>query len=142
MSDTPRTPYLGRYLIAVLALTIGFMVFVNLVARLTGILLPGGAVAILPPMIAALHVGQVWGKERGAVPESAVAWRWAAVAGLVFLAVQLLLMPVMLAGAGAITGQMMGLIAGLVAGTTIMAVLVHRLFLVMGAKGAVARPKG
>jgi hypothetical protein len=139
MSDAPEgLPYLGRYLAVLVAVVVALTVAGWLLARFAGFFLPPGAAAIIPPMAGALHVGQVWGRERGEVPEGRTAWRWAGVAGLVYLALILVLL-VPVAGAAS---QVLGLAAMLVTGAVLMAVLVNRFFLTIGARSGVARHEG
>ncbi|GIT95583.1 hypothetical protein JANAI62_22060 [Jannaschia pagri] len=138
--DSPRTPYLGRYLAVSAAVMVGIGA-VNISLRIfTGYSLPSGAASIIPPMIAALHVGQVWGRDRGSVPDNRTAWRWAGVAGLVYLALQMLIVPVVIARANH-TPEIIALVAVIIAGVTLAAIVINRLFLTMGAKGAVAGPR-
>ncbi|MGB3406384.1 MAG: ABZJ_00895 family protein [Jannaschia sp.] len=139
MAQTPRTPYLGRYLVAMIGVTIGLTVLRIALIQVAGIALPGGALAIIPPMAGALYAGQAWGRERREVPANAIAWRWALVAGIVYLAVQLLILPLSLTGAQ-ITTSLLTTLAAIIAVTAIVAVFVHRFFLTIGAKGAIARP--
>lgn len=140
MTETPRVPYLGRYLTVLTAVIVGFAVLGWALLRFAGFAVPGGAVAIVPPMVAALHVGQTWGRERGEMPDNRTAWRWALVASLVFLALQLLLLPLVLTTV-AVSPGILKLMALLIGGTTIMSVLVHRFFLTIGAKGTIAGPR-
>ncbi|WP_371154201.1 ABZJ_00895 family protein [Jannaschia sp. 2305UL9-9] len=140
MTDTPRAPYLGRYLVVLILVMIGFAVLGWGLLRFAGIAIPGGAVAIVPPMVAALHVGQTWGRERGEIPDNRTAWRWSLIAGLVFLALQLVTLPLVLATL-TLSPDVIQLFVILIGGTTIMSVLVHRFFLTIGAKGAIAGPR-
>ncbi|MEL6586968.1 MAG: ABZJ_00895 family protein, partial [Pseudomonadota bacterium] len=100
---------------------------------------PSGAMTIIPAMAAALHAGQTWGKERGTIPESREAWRFAFVGGLIFLALQLFLLPMALATLGSeLTSAMRFLVPVLVL-VTVVTILLNRFFLVMGAKGTAGR---
>ena len=66
------------------------------------------------------------------------AWRWAAVAGMVYFALILvLLFPMM----GAVQ-NVLGLAIILIVGAVVMAILVNRFFLTIGARSTVARSGG
>jgi hypothetical protein len=139
MSDHPDgLPYLGRYLTALVVAVIGLTLLGWLMATFLGLLLPPGAAAIVPPMAAALHVGQVWGRERGEIPSGRAAWNWAMVAGFVYLALILVLL-VPVAGPAS---RMLGLAFMLIGGVTLASILVNRFFLTLGARSGVARRKG
>jgi hypothetical protein len=137
--DVPDgTAYLGRYLAVLVAVVMALAVLGWLLASFAQVYVPPGAAAVIPPMVAALHVGQHWGRDRGAVPSGRAAWRWAGVAGLVYLALIL----VLIAPVAAAASSILGLAAVLVAGATAMAVIVNRVFLSIGARSAVARNGG
>ncbi|QPH53876.1 ABZJ_00895 family protein [Pontivivens ytuae] len=138
MTDEPRTPYLGYYLAILVAAIIGMAVLIFVVQWLTGVNIGGGATAIVPPMAAAMLVGQRWAKQRGATPTSKEAWRFAFVAGLVFFALQILLALMVAASGvlGPVNQGFIGLMVGLVIAYTAVAILMHRWFVMMGARSA------
>lgn len=136
MTDTPaRTPYLGKYTLVLIAGVVALMVANAVLLATLGIPVPSGAATIIPPMIAAMVVGQTWGKERGEAPANRPAWRFAVVGGLIFLAVQLPLTFLGLAAAGPAGQGAIGLVAGLLAVTTAIVILANRWFVSVGAKG-------
>jgi hypothetical protein len=143
MPDTPpdpgpRTPYLGLYLIALIVALIAMTAFGWLLAVGVGFGLPIGPMAIVPAIVAASFVGRRWGAERGQVPDGPTAWRWSMVAGLVFLALALVLAPPLLSLAPDPLAAV-PLAVMVIAGSSAMAVVVHRVFLVAGAKAGVAK---
>ncbi|TFL16826.1 ABZJ_00895 family protein [Jannaschia formosa] len=128
-------PFLGRYL-GVLLLALVAMVAAGWALAMAGIALPFGAAAILPPIAAALHCGQHWGRVRGTVPGGRVAWRWALVAALVYLALLIVLaVPFVLPALATI----MPFVLMILGGTVLMTILINRFFLVIGARSGVAR---
>ena len=135
MSDQPGgLPYLNRYLAVLTASVVGITLIGYLLAVAAGIALPMGALAVLPPMIGALHVGQHWGRERGHVPEARAAWRWAGAGALVYLALIVVLAVPMFG----VIRNVLGLAVVLAVLTTLMTVLLNRFFLSIGARSAVA----
>lgn len=135
MTDTPaRTPYLGKYALILIAGVAALMVANAVLLGTVGVPVPSGAATILPPMIAALVAGQTWGKDRGAVPDNAEAWRFAIVAGLIFLAVQVPLTLLGLAAVGPAAQGAMGFAAVILLVTTGIVILANRWFVSVGAK--------
>ena len=116
-----------------------------LLGRYAGVSLPAGAVAILPPMIAAMVAGRRIGGETGIVPEGPAAWRFAGFGALIYLALQVLLAAMtyaalLRAGGGPPAAGLAFLLAMLCVVTAI-AVLVNRLFLSVGARSVVGRAR-
>ncbi len=136
MTDRPRTPFLGYYLATLVAAIVGMAVLVFVIQLLTGANIGSGATAIVPPMAAAMLVGQRWAKRRGAAPTSREAWRFALVAGVAFLALQILL--VLMVAASGVLGPIgqgaVGLMVGIVLAYTAVAIVMHRWFVMMGAR--------
>ncbi|CTQ50984.1 ABZJ_00895 family protein [Jannaschia donghaensis] len=138
MTESP-TPfaYLGKYALILVGGIAALMVANAVMLGTIGVPVPSGAATIIPPMIAALVVGQTWGKDAGALPDSRAAWRFAAMAAGVFLAVQL---PLTLFGLSAVGPAGQGVFtfaAILLLVTTAIVLLANRWFVSVGAKGAI-----
>ena len=133
---TPRTPYLGRFTLALLIVFAIVVVLRIVMAQVFGYVLSPGATAIVPAIGAALHVGQVWGRDLGAVPPTRAMWRFAVVGALINLAVRLPFALLALVGAAG-GGSAVGIVLGMELALALVAVLVIRFMLATGAKGEV-----
>ena len=139
MTDA-RTPFLVRYTLVLVGTHIALTALGMIVVQVFAVAIPSGAIAIIPPMIAALAAGQGWGRAIGAVPDSAAAWRFAVFGGLIALALQLAIAMfalVALSGFQLDTGAMLTLMA-IMAVVFVISVLVNRFFVTMGAKACAA----
>jgi len=137
MSTTARTPFLGTYILIFLATMIGIGVVLFLISALTGVQISNGGMAILPPMIAAIFTGKRWGAAIGAVPENRIAWRFAIVAAIATVAVQILIALGVLAAMGDSAAGVAPLIAGAMVLYTALVIIVNRWFLGFGAKASI-----
>ncbi|RED11256.1 ABZJ_00895 family protein [Pontivivens insulae] len=141
MTEQPRTPYLGQYVLILIAATAGIFVLRLGAASLFDVELGAGGLALLPPLLGAIFCGRKWAMERGSVPQANVAWRWAIVAGIAFLALQILLTPLVLINmGGALDGSAATVLVLGLALFTAIAIFVNRFFLVMGARGVLKNP--
>ncbi|PWJ20346.1 ABZJ_00895 family protein [Jannaschia seohaensis] len=131
-------PFLGRYTVVLVA-TVMALTLLGWVLHRVGVALPPGAAAILPPIAGALHVGQHWGRTRGQAPDGRTAWRWALVAGLLYAVLLIVLALPLL---GAIAPEFLPVLVMLLGGTTLIAILINRFLLSMGARSGVAQTKG
>lgn len=135
MSDRPRTPYLGTYLIWLLVGIIGCAALLALMRVAFGFELSAGAIAAIPPMMAAMLVGEKWAKERGVLPTSTEAWRWSVVAAIAFLSIQILIVMMFLAAAGGPITTSTATITGMALVLfTVVVIFINRYFLVLYAK--------
>lgn len=138
MTDTPvRTPYLGKYALVLLGGIAALMVANAVMLGTVGVPVPSGAATIIPPMIAALVCGQAWGRDTGALPDNRAAWRFAAAAAAIFLAVQIPLTVLGLASVGPAAEGALGFALVLLAVTTGIVALSNRWFVTIGAKGVI-----
>ncbi|QIK41275.1 ABZJ_00895 family protein [Pontivivens nitratireducens] len=135
MSTTPRTPYLGTYMIWLLVGVIGCIVVLNALSLIFGVAVGGGAMAAIPPMLAAMKVGEKWARERGVVPPADQAWRWSIVAAIAALAFEILATLLYLASMGGpVTWSLAAILAMGLALFTIVVIFINRYFLVLYAK--------
>ncbi len=131
----PPVPYLGRYTMILVAGVAGLIVLNIVLGILAQVSLPAGAAAVIPPMIAGLVTGQTWGRERGALPEGAPAWRLSVFGALIYAGLQLLLALGGLAATGAAGPTAVGISLGIVLVVSVIVVFINRWFLTVGAKG-------
>lgn len=135
MSTTPRTPYLGTYMIWLLVGVIGCIVVLNVLSLIFGVAVGGGAMAAIPPMLAAMKVGEKWARERGVVPPSDQAWRWSIVAAIAALSFEILATLLYLASMGGpVTWSLAAILAMGLALFTVVVIFINRYFLVLYAK--------
>ncbi|MCK0166959.1 ABZJ_00895 family protein [Jannaschia sp. S6380] len=138
---TARTPFLGHYLLVLILAMVGLMALDVAMGSLLAFDLPPGAVAIIPPMLAALLTGNRWANKIGVAPEARAAWRLALVGGALYGAIQLGIGFFGLATYSAAVGEPAGMQAMVIilAFSLVLAIvagLVNRWFIGMGARGA------
>ncbi|WP_316013913.1 ABZJ_00895 family protein [Roseobacter sp. HKCCA0434] len=137
--DRPRTPYLGTYLLWLVGTLVALTLLEFLLAALVDFGIPPGVTAIIPAMVAANQVGDRWGRERG-VPTPSEAWRWAIVAAIAFLAMQLLLAPLAILALGLpMDGTLAVILVMTLALFTAAVIFVNRFFMPQAARRAVAK---
>jgi hypothetical protein len=141
MSTTPRTPYLGTYLVLFIITALGVIAAVAAIQAATGYNIGNGGTSIMPPMIAALITGQRWGKAAGVVPDNRAAWRFALVTAIATVALQILVAMAVLAAAGEAGMGMGPMIVGVLVFYTLIVIGVNRWFVTFGAKSALKSPK-
>lgn len=140
MSDAPRLQtFLGRYALILVGLMIALAVLNAVVSRFFGTGLPSGGTAIVPPMVAALAVGQMWAKGTGEMPESGAAWRFAGIGAIIYVVLQLGLVLFGLAAVGALGGEAMTIALMILAVLGVVVFFANRMFLSFGAKGILKR---
>lgn len=137
-------PWFGRYFAVLFATWGGLLVAGILLERFFGFSLPAGGVAVIPPMMAGLHVGQRWAEAQAAPMPSRPAWLLAAIGGGVYVLAQAALFVLVLtslsrAGGAAPGGTAISVGLGLLALVGLASALLGRLFLGLGAKGALKR---
>ncbi len=130
------TPYLGRFALVVFGAMVAVIAVRIVVAQVFAYALPLGATATIPPMAAALHVGQVWSKALGAVPAPREMWRFAGFGALIYLALRLPLSLLALVGMGS-GGTAMGLAVVLELFVALASLLLIRFLLANAARGQV-----
>ena len=133
MARSPRTPYLGCYLRNLVLSTIGLTVAALLLARLEILAVPSGGLVLLPPAIAAYMAGRAWGRAEGVVPAGRAAWHWAVVAGLGYLAVQMVLLPLGFI-AFSFERSMLLPVALVLCALFLATIVIHRVCVVWGAR--------
>ena len=130
-------PWFGRYF-GVMFLTWGALVVAGiLLGRFAGVNLPGGGVAVIPPMIAGLHIGQKWAEASGDMPPSGPAWQLSAIGGGVYALAQAALFIGVSASLSRVGGAGPALPAtlALLAVLGLIAIPVSRFFMTLGARG-------
>ncbi|SFJ60313.1 ABZJ_00895 family protein [Jannaschia pohangensis] len=134
-------PWIGRYALTLVLTWGGLMVVGVLLSRFAGISLPGGAVAILPPIAAAMVTGQAWARQTGALPPNGPAWKLACVGALLYFMMQIVVAGGAFASLsrvteGVVTPDRLFITFGLLAVLCVVSAGVGRLFLTFGAKSA------
>ena len=137
MADLSRTPFLGRYLRILVLTTVALTVLSMVLTRWNLVAVPAGALAILPPAIASYLAGRAWGQAEGVGPSGRAAWIWSILAALAYLAVQVLLLPLAFLG-GPFGREMLLPGVGILAMASLAAILVHRVFVALGARHGAA----
>lgn len=133
-SDLPNLPYLGRYILYLLG-GIALMAVAN--AALRAVFDFGGtsgASTVLPPMIAAMLVGQKWAKDTGAAPEMGRVWRLSLAGAIFHVLLQAVLGVIVFSAMPSVDGLGIGILFGVVAIVGVMTIFVNRWFIGMGAK--------
>jgi hypothetical protein len=138
MSTPTLQTHLWRYVLILIAATIALNLGSVALASVTALQVPGGALAIFPPILAAHGAGRSWAQSEGVMPTDAQVWRLSLMAAAAYLAVQALLLPLALISAPA-GRDVLGLSVLVLAGATGLAVLLHRVFLPIGARSALAQ---
>lgn len=139
MTDQPRTPFLGTYILVWIGSAVAIGLLTGILATATGIDLRNGGMAVLPPLFAAVFAGRRWGQSLGAVPDGRAAWRFAAVAAVAAFAIQILLLLLLLAGTGSVGGSELGIIIGVMLFITLVTLLINRWFVIVGARDGARR---
>jgi hypothetical protein len=135
MLDLPFARHVSHYAIILLTTTLGLNLIAVLLTGYTPIAVPAGSFAVFPPILAALSAGRHWARLTGHLPDASELWRLASVAGLVYLAAQMLVIPLAAAG-GTPVFDVMGHIAFVLLIATVVATLLHRVFFTLGARFA------
>ena len=135
-SDRPRTPYLGSYILIYVGTILAVIVTVMLVRAIFAVDIGNAGTAILPPIAAALLVGQRWARAAGAVPPSPEIWRFAIVAAVAAFALMVLAALASLAALGPDAGDLAPYVGGIVLLFTALTVLLNRWFVMLGARMA------
>lgn len=137
MSQALKTAF-RRYIPVLVATWIALLVSGFLLESHTGVSVPAGTVAILPPILAALVAGQTVGQATGPGPTGRAAWGFAVLGAMVCFGFLMFVAAITLAsstpgGETADPTRLAG-IASILALFSAFAVLLNRLFLSHGAR--------
>ena len=86
-ATTRRDPSLRYYTLVYAGVAGAIAALLWVLDAVVGLSMPGTATSIVAPMVAALMTGQRWAARHGSVPASGTAWRFAAKAAAIVLAV-------------------------------------------------------
>jgi F0F1-type ATP synthase assembly protein I len=128
-----------RYVIVFVGVSVGLWFLSLLVLQIFDFDISNGGMVILPPLFAAMIEGNRFARRLGRLPESGEMWKFARTAALIVLAITMIFSVVMtfvIPQLRAMMAQPMGagLLLGAVVLQALLAFLVTRFFLGLGAK--------
>ncbi|MEM7643721.1 MAG: ABZJ_00895 family protein [Pseudomonadota bacterium] len=138
MEDQERVPFLWHYLRVLVLMIIAVNVAAVLLALWSPVRIPAGTLAVIPPVTAALSVGRAWVRMTAEAPFGRQAWLWSVAAAAAFLAVNILLLPLLFVQFEP-TPDLMRITGTLFLGAAMLAIPVHRLCLALGARSILQR---
>lgn len=133
-----------RYTLVFLGVSVGLWVLSLLVMQIFKFDIANGGMMILPPMVAAMVEGNKFAQQNGRLPEKGDMWKFARIAALVVLAISMVFTAVMtfvIPELRNLMAQRMGggILMAAVLVQALVAFLVTRFFLGLGAKSALNR---
>jgi len=133
-----------RYTLVFLGVSVGLWILSLLVMQIFKFDIANGGMVILPPMVAAMIEGHKFAGQNGHLPEKSDMWKFARIATLVVLALTMIFTVVMtfvVPELRSLMAQRMGggILMAAVLVQALVAFLVTRFFLGLGAKSALNR---
>ncbi|MEM8851551.1 MAG: ABZJ_00895 family protein [Pseudomonadota bacterium] len=138
MVGQERVPFLGHYLRVLVLMIFAVNVAAVVLSLWSPLRIPAGTLAMIPPVVAALSVGRAWGRLTAKAPFGRQAWLWSAIAAAAYLAVNVLLLPLLFVQFE-LTPNLMRVTGTVLFGAAMLAVPLHRFCLALGARSILQR---